>query len=345
MSSTLTPIREWRDVDRATFEREIASRYQPAVLRGVVADWPVVQAARESPEAVCRYLAGLDNGAPVKAVMVPPGQDRRVFYKSDLSAFNFIRNKVPVSAVLDQLARYSAFAEPPSVAVQSTLLAECLPGFLAVNRLALLPETVAPRIWLGNRIIVPPHLDEGDNIACVVAGTRRFTLFPPEQIDNLYIGPLEFTPAAAPVSMVDVQNPDFGRFPRFREALAAAQFAELKAGDALYIPALWWHQVESVEVLNVLINYWWGGTYGAVNSPVDCLLHTLLVLKGLPAEHRAAWGRFFEHFVFGAGSDAAAHLPAGSRGVLGAISSEQATQIRERLIAHLSEALNPQDSR
>jgi hypothetical protein len=308
------------------------------VLRGLVGDWPVVREARTSPAAVCAYLSSLDNGAPVKAVMVPPGRDRRVFYKDDLKGFNFIRNKLPISAVIDQVLRYSAFAEPPSVAVQSTLLSECLPGFLAANRLSLLPPSVAPRIWLGNRIVVPPHLDEGDNIACVVSGTRRFTLFPPEQISNLYIGPLEFTPAAAPVSMVDVGNPDFARFPRFRDALAAAQFAELEAGDALYIPALWWHQVESVGVVNVLINYWWGGTYGAVNSPVDCLLHTLLVLRDLPQAHRAAWGRFFEHFVFGAGEGTAAHIPADRRGVLGRLGDEEARAIRERLIAHLKAA-------
>ncbi len=311
------------------------------MLRGVVADWPVVRAARESPQAVCRYLAGLDNGAPVKAVMVPPGTDRRVFYQADLKGFNFIRNKLPISAVIDQVARYAAFAEPPSVAVQSTLVSECLPGFLAANRLPLLPETVPPRIWLGNRIVVPPHVDEGDNIGCVVAGRRRFTLFPPEQIANLYIGPLEFTPAAAPVSMVDVGKPDFERFPRFRTALAAAQVAELEAGDAIYIPALWWHQVESLDVVNVLINYWWGGTHGAVNSPVDCLLHALLVLKDLPAEHRAAWGRFFEHFVFGASGEATAHIPAERRGALGALAAEEAEAIRQRLIEHLKAASRP----
>jgi len=295
----------------------------------------VVRAARESPLAVCRYLAALDNGAPVKAVMVPPGKDRRVFYTDDLSGFNFIRNKLPISQVIDQVARYAAFAEPPSVAVQSTLISECLPGFLAAQRLALLPDSVAPRIWLGNRIVVPPHVDEGDNIGCVVAGRRRFTLFPPEQIANLYIGPLEYTPAAAPVSMVDVGNPDFERFPRFRDALAAAEVAELEAGDAIYIPALWWHQVESLDVVNVLINYWWGGTHGAVNSPVDCLLHALLVIRDLPAEHRAAWGRFFEHFVFGADAATSAHIPVERRGALGGLPEPAASAIRERLIEHL----------
>jgi len=246
-----------------------------------------------------------------------------------------VRNRLSLSAVAEQVVRYGTFARPPAVAVQSAPLRDCLPGFAAENALGVLAEAVLPRIWLGNAITTPTHLDEWHNIGCVVSGRRRFTLFPPEQIANLYIGPLEFTPAAAPVSMVDVERPDFGRFPRFREALAAAQFAELEAGDAIYIPALWWHQVESVDAVNVLINYWWGGTHGAADSPVDCLLHTLLVLRELPAEHRAAWGRFFEHFVFGAGGDTVGHLPAASRGVLGSLPPEAAQAIRERLISHL----------
>ena len=77
-------------------------------------------------------------------------------------------------------------------------------------------KTVLPRIWLGNAITTPTHLDEWNNIGCVVAGRRRFTLFPPEQIANLYIGPLDFAPTGAPMSLVSLHEPDFERFPRFR---------------------------------------------------------------------------------------------------------------------------------
>ena len=63
--------------------------------------------------------------------------------------------------------------------------------------MALLDEKILPRIWLGNRITTPAHVDEWNNVGCVVAGRRRFTLFPPEQITNLYIGPLDFAPTGA----------------------------------------------------------------------------------------------------------------------------------------------------
>jgi Cupin-like domain len=89
---------------------------------------------------------------------------------------------------------------------------------------------ILPRIWLGNRITTPTHVDEWNNVGCVVAGRRRFTLFPPEQIGNLYIGPLDFAPTGASMSMVSLRDPDFARYPKFRDALAAAQTAELGPG-------------------------------------------------------------------------------------------------------------------
>ena len=56
-------------------------------------------------------------------------------------------------------------------------------------------EGVPPRLWLGNAIKVATHYDQMENIGIVVTGRRRFTLFPPEQVANLYMGPIELTPA------------------------------------------------------------------------------------------------------------------------------------------------------
>ena len=192
-----------------------------------------------------------------------------------MRGFNYARKQVPISSVIEQVVRYSHFPNAPAVAAQSALVHQCLPGFETENVMPLLGPEVQPRVWLGNRVTTPAHFDQSSNIACVVAGRRRFTLFAPEQVENLYIGPLDFAPTPTPISLVDFREPDFERFPRFREALSRARVVVLEPGDAIYIPPLWWHHVESLAMFNILLNYWWGAAADAPKAAFEKLMASL----------------------------------------------------------------------
>ena len=295
------PIREWHGVDAAKFRGDVAARYEPAVLRGAVAEWPAVRAALASPADFCTYLAERDTGSKVDVLLTPPTAKGRIFYNDNLTGFNFTREKLPLTEVIERMVRYAARQNPPAVAAQSALLADCAPRFAEENVLPLLHPSVRPRIWLGSAVVTPAHFDESSNIACVAAGRRRFTLLPPEQVANLYIGPLDFAPTGTPVSLVSFREPDFARFPRFRDALAHAQVAELGPGDAIYIPPLWWHHVESLERLNALVNYWWKGapdSPGDAPSAFDALHLSLKTFRSMPPPQRAAWRALLTNFVF-----------------------------------------------
>jgi Cupin-like domain len=275
----------------------------------------------------------------VDAIMTAPEIEGRIFYREALNGFNFVRNRLPLTAVAEQALRYADHPRAPAVAVQSALMRDCLPGFAAANPLPLADSSAQPRIWLGNAVTTPTHLDEWFNIGCVVLGRRRFTLFPPAQVGNLYVGPLDYAPTGAPMSLVQLHAPDFERFPRFREALAHARSAELGPGDALFIPPLWWHNVESLDSLNVLVNYWWhasGAALGSV-SGYDSLLHAMLNIRQLPEPARAAWRSLFEHYVFGPQEPVTAHIAEQKRGVLGPLAPADA----ERLQAQLAQRLRP----
>ena len=251
-------IAEWRAVDSRRFREEIVPLNRPAVLRSLVRDWPLVRRGLQSAQALCADLVGMDSGAEVDAILIRPEHRGRLFYADErCEAYNFVRARRTLSQVIDQVLRYAQFATHPAVAVQSALVDQCLPGVPGTHLMPLLDAAVRPRIWLGNEFVTPAHFDESANIACVVAGRRRFTLLPPGQLDNLYLGPLDFAPTPTPISRVDFRAPDLARFPRFGQALAAAQVVELEPGDAIYMPPLWWHHVESLAPLNVLVNYWW----------------------------------------------------------------------------------------
>jgi hypothetical protein len=333
-----SPIREFAGCNEDIW-REVIASARPAVLRGLVGEWPAVAAGRQSAATMVGYLRRFDNGHPVDAIMTPPEVEGRVFYSADMSGFNFVRNRLSLSAVAEQALRYSSFERAPAVAVQSAPVSASLPAFAAENRLRFLDETIVPRIWLGTAITTPTHLDEWNNIGCVAAGRRRFTLFPPEQIVNLYIGPLDFAPTGAPMSLVQLHAPDFARFPRFHQALAAAQTAMLEPGDAIFIPPLWWHNVESLERFNVLVNYWWGSAAAtATDSGFDALIHAILNLRGLPAPTRKAWRALLDHFVFDEPEAAVGHIPPHRHGVLGQPEGQALARWRTYLIGKLQKA-------
>jgi hypothetical protein len=332
-------VREFTGLDDEAVRRDVLPDKQPAVLRGLVRNWPAVKHGLDSPTALVRYLSGFDSGKPVDALLAAPEIDGQIFYDETMKGFNFVRNRLPLTAVAEQVLRYARLPTSPAVAAQSALIRDCLPGFADENRLTVVNANVLPRIWLGNRITTPTHVDEWNNIGCVIAGRRRFTLFPPEQIANLYIGPLDFAPTGAPMSLVSLRNPDFARYPKFREALQAAQSAEVGPGDAVFIPPLWWHHVESLEPFNALVNYWWheeAGDGALADSGFEALLHGILSIRALPPATRHAWGAFFEHYVFGDEAEATAHIPAQRHGILGELSAEQLAGLRLHLTKRLT---------
>jgi hypothetical protein len=170
----------------------------------------------------------------------------------------------------------------------------------------------------------------------VVAGRRRITLFPPQQLRNLYIGPLDLTPAGQPVSLVDFSAPDFNRFPRFAQALEHAQVAELDAGDALLIPSMWWHHIEALEGFNALVNYWWRQTPEWMDTPMNALMLALMTVRDLPADQRAIWRDVFEHYVFDPGEATDGHIPEPARGALAPLDAEAVRRLRARLLKRLN---------
>jgi hypothetical protein len=207
------PIREFSALDAAAIRRDVLPDKRPAILRGLVGDWPAVKHGLDSPAALVRYLNRFDSGKPVDA------------------------------------------------------------------------------------------------------------------------------PTGAPMSLVSLRNPDFERYPKFREALAAAHTADLAPGDAIFIPSLWWHHVESLESFNVLVNYWWHDSQGdgaLADSAFDALLHGILGIRALPPPTRRAWGAFFEQYVFGDDADVTAHIPEQRRGILGTLSTEQLAGLRAHLAKRLA---------
>jgi hypothetical protein len=329
-------IPEWRNVDRHLFETQILPAGRPAVFKGAVDNWPLVQRRTDSPAEIIDYLKSFNPATQVEWIAGDPQINGRFFYNDAMNGMNFRHVRGTFGDALTLLSRYLADSAPPALALQALPMSVHLPHLNLQHRLDLPPRGTQATAWIGNALTVAAHFDFNDNIACVASGRRRFVLFPPEQLENLYVGPLEFTPQGVPISLVDVHNPDLARHPRFERAAAAAQVAELEAGDAIFIPYMWWHSVQSLAPFNILINYWWNSARRPETAPFLCLLHGAIAIANLPSQQRDVWKAFFDHYVFRIHGDPAAHIAREQRGLLGSLSPEQAAQSMAVLVQLLS---------
>jgi len=315
---------------------EILLSTEPLLLKGIVSDWPMVRAAGKSAQDADQYLRQFNQDETVGAFFAEPETQGRVYYNEDLSGFNFQPVIVKLDVVLNKLQQHLQDEEPPAFYVGSTAVDTCLPGFRAENDINFGDIDPLASIWIGNRTRIAAHFDVPDNIACCAAGRRRFILFPPEELENLYVGPLDFNPAGQTISMVDFNEPDYEKHPRFRDALRNARVAEMAPGDAIFIPSMWWHHVEALDSFNVLINYWWRQSPDFMGSPVNVLEHALLGLRDLPEAQRKAWHEIFKFYIFDYQEESVKHIPENRRGLLASIDDAMGRKLRAKLLNKLN---------
>lgn len=327
-------MRHIREIDPPSAERflnDIVPAGEPVVMRGLVSEWPWVSLG---PKSLLKSVAEASLEKPVQTFSAHDRTNGRYFYDETLRGLNFERDSITLRSLTDRLGK----GVDGHIYAGGVNIAEHLPSFLKDHPVPFLPDSVErlTSLWIGNRGRVPAHWDLPNNIAALVHGERTFTLFPPEQIENLYIGPLDFTLAGQPCSLVDIENPDFDKFPKAASALEAAYRVTLEPGDVIFIPSLWLHAVQNDGPIGVLVNVWWREAPAWAFTPKFTLYHALLSLRDLPLAERQRWRTLFDHYVFNANEETVEHIPEEARGVLSDLDPEMAEQLRSYLGRHLS---------
>lgn len=320
--------------DSSALDERLKSAQSPFVVRGIARDWPLVKAAVEGGGAAARaYLLSHARDRSFEVNIGEPGKGGRLFYDEQMG-MNFRMGRASLADIFSGIDANQDKPDAPVIYLSSLNIHDYFEGLHEANHVELGGRETRDSIWIGTRTEIAAHNDIPNNLAVCAVGRRRFTLFPPETFADLYLGPLENTPAGRAVSMVDLSNPDFRRYPRLGAALDQAQVAELEPGDALFIPSMWFHHVEALDSFNVLINYWWRDTPRFLGDPEQALLHAILAVRDLPDSARERWKALFDHYVFDAG--AGAHLPEGKRGILDRLTAETAGRLRAFLLRSLS---------
>jgi hypothetical protein len=182
---------------------EVFASNTPVLIKNLIKSGPAVIASKKSPGESLEYLKKFATDEPYTVFFGEPDINGRIFYNDDCSGFNFQVLGSSLNQLSSVLNRHIGNDDAPMIYVGSTMIDKWLPEFRAENDIVFDEYEPLVSIWMGNKSRIPAHYDFASNIACCVAGKRRFTLFPPEELENLYVGPLDFTPAGQPISMVD----------------------------------------------------------------------------------------------------------------------------------------------
>ena len=326
------PVLEGVRPDQIPFDKLFAAN-GPVILRGLVSDWSLVEAGKLSPDNAMDMLQSHSSGQPVGVYIAPPATKARFFYNDDCTGFNYQSKHTELSEIFAQIRESKNNPDRHYYYMNSLTLDNCFPGLREHNDLVFDHELFSnnqplSKVWVGTESIAAAHYDVPSNLACCVVGARRFTLFPPEQIHNLYPGPLEPTPGGQVITMVDLKNPDFEKFPRARQALDAAVVVDLEPGDAVYYPSMWWHQVEALSAFNIMINFWWLTAPAHMGNPLDIVMHAIMGVRDRPEAEKKAWREVFEYYVFGSAETPREHLPPAIQGALADLDNDMVRRLR-----------------
>ncbi|MBD1912837.1 MULTISPECIES: cupin-like domain-containing protein [unclassified Leptolyngbya] len=134
-----------------------------------------------------------------------------------------------------------------------------------LKQLGFIKPASAPNLWIGpGGHIECLHYDPTDGVLIQLHGTKRLILFPPSQTANLYPYPIHThlrygLKLRCWFSQVYPDTPNLEVFPRFRNALSHKYEILLNPGEALYIPAGWWHEVTALgNEMVCSVNQFWG---------------------------------------------------------------------------------------
>ncbi|XP_030545883.1 uncharacterized protein LOC115752003 [Rhodamnia argentea] len=275
-------IRRFDELPSATdFASQIESRNVPAVFSGCTKDWKALR--KWNPhEGGLDYLQERAGPCTVEAMLSRSAPffygDLRSHERVPLPFSSFIgfckqlkeRKEDDQSQCMESKKRNSDGSEQDHLAPKQMYLAQ-VPIMNVENKgraqLEALWEDIRMPAFLDKSLLASvnlwmniaearssTHYDPHHNLLCIVSGTKKVVLWPPSASPLLY--PMPLYGEASNHSSLSLGKPDFSLYPRAEYLMDYSHKVILKAGDALFIPEGWFHQVDS-DNLSIAVNFWW----------------------------------------------------------------------------------------
>ena len=289
---------------------------RPIIFRGYVNDWPIMK-YNKSMGAILEYLQCHSKKKNNHAVAIGSNKINNEMGLTEQMKVNHIYKTWNFNKFKTELINKNSIDTNKLLYLQASSIKSNFPKLYTQLNQKFAHYSINPKIWIGDGQLTPIHSDSEHNFTCCVCGIKRFIIFPPQEIGNLYLSPIDKNPAGTPVSTINTLNYNLSTHPKFELALKKAIMAELYPGDVLFLPAGWYHEVQS-EGFNTMINYWWKDISAAeFANAKEAFNISMASIKNLPKEYRDYWKIWFDHYVFQINGDPYEHIQQRHQGVYG----------------------------
>ncbi|XP_022338439.2 lysine-specific demethylase 8-like isoform X1 [Crassostrea virginica] len=225
-----------------TFRNEYLDKHTAVILTGLMEHWPALKETSSWNLDRIRSLAGH------RLVPVEIGSK----YTED----DWTQSLMTISEFIDKFIDRPSGDTPTGYLAQHQLFDQIpemrrdiiVPDYCCLGS----EDEVDINAWFGPQGTVSPlHQDPKENFLSQVFGEKYVRLYSTDFTKHVY--PHD-TMILKNTSQVDVENPDFDKFPLFRDALYSECI--LRPGEMLYIPKEHWHFVKSLSV-SFSVSFWW----------------------------------------------------------------------------------------
>jgi ribosomal protein L16 Arg81 hydroxylase len=218
----LQSISREEGISGESFQRSYLKSLQPVIIKDLSASWPAMN--KWSPE----YLKEKYGEKPVKVYNANFAKQG----KSYMSNVDVIPFKEFIDLVSQRSMDLRMFLHN-----LKTQMPELLEDIQIPSIASGISRNLIFMFFGCKGSFTPMHfdIDMAHVFHTPIYGRKRVTLFPIEESKNLYKHPF------ACRSYVDVDNPDFNRFPRLKNAQGYQD--TLQPGETLFIPGGYWHHI------------------------------------------------------------------------------------------------------
>jgi len=223
-----TPVPRVKNISKADFIAQYYKTQKPVLIEGLTKDWPADE------KWTLDYIQERSGNQIVPLYNNEPAKDKESVYapKKEMKLYDYIEILKTQPTDL-RIFFYEILKKMP----------ELLNDFVYPD-IGLKFFKKLPALFFGggeSKVFMHYDIDLPDSMHFHFDGHKSVTLFSPEQTKYLYRVPYSIHN----LESIDMDNPDFEKYPALQYAEGIQ--ADMKHGDALYMPSGYWHYIKYLD--------------------------------------------------------------------------------------------------